>query len=202
MFAPRYRRFVINFRSTNKDISKSVLVSFLLMALALTGCATGSDSAEETVTEDEEVRVESQIDFLFPLQNFRRVSRGYAGRHRGVDVSAPKGTPIFAAESGWITYMGRKFRGYGKLIILEHSRNWATFYAHLNGFAVKEGSWVNKGDLIGYVGTTGRSTGYHLHFELRYKNKAIDPLQYFNQAQTNLADDRKKSDRAPASPKK
>jgi murein DD-endopeptidase MepM/ murein hydrolase activator NlpD len=133
--------------------------------------------------EDEVVEVpasEAVIQFKFPLHDFKRVSRGFKGRHRGIDVSAQKGTPIYAAEDGWVTYEGRKFHGYGKLIILEHSKTWATFYAHMSAFEAKEGTWVKKGDTIGYVGSTGRSTGSHLHFEIRYKNKAINPLPYFD----------------------
>ena len=127
------------------------------------------------------------IEFSFPLTNYRRVSRGYKGRHRGIDISAPKGIQIYAAESGWITYQGSKFRGYGKLVIIEHSKNWATFYAHMSSFHRKEKTWVNKGDIVGYVGHTGRSRGDHLHFEIRYKNRPIDPLGYFNASKLKFA---------------
>lgn len=130
---------------------------------------------------------ENAMEFGFPLDTYKRVSRGYTGKHKGIDVSAPKGTPIYAAESGWITYQGRKFRGYGKLVILEHSKNWATFYAHMTAFKHREGVWVNKGDIIGYVGNTGRSTAPHLHFEVRYRNTAIDPMPYFNPSDLKYA---------------
>lgn len=119
------------------------------------------------------------IQFQFPLERFKRIGRGYHGRHKGVDVSAPKGTPVLASEAGWVTYQGRRFKGYGKLIIIEHSERWATFYAHLNNYEAQEGTWVRKGDVIGYVGSTGRSTAPHLHFEIRFNNNAIDPLQFF-----------------------
>lgn len=152
---------------------------FILTAI-LTACAsTGSDSGEVVGDLDEDSKIEEQMDFKFPLTDYRRVSRGFQGRHRGVDVSAWKGTPIYAAEAGWVTYSGRRFHGYGKLVIIEHSKNWATFYAHMSKFAVKEGMWVKKGELIGYVGNTGRSRGSHLHFEVRYKRMPIDPLPYF-----------------------
>lgn len=146
------------------------------------GCA--STSEEEVVDIESADQV---IQFKFPLNSYKRISRGFKGRHRGMDVSADKNTPIYAAEAGWVIYQGKKFNGYGKLIIIEHSKTWATFYAHMNDWAVKEGSWVKKGDLIGYVGNTGRSTGMHLHFEIRYKNKPINPAPYFDQARTKLA---------------
>lgn len=140
---------------------------------------TANHDGEEVTDLDADSKIEEQIEFKFPLQNYRRVSRGFQGRHRGVDISAWKGTPIYASEAGWVTYNGRKFHGYGKLIIIEHSKRWATFYAHLSQYAVNEGQWIKKGDLIGYVGNTGRSRGAHLHFEVRYKNMPIDPLPYF-----------------------
>lgn len=155
-----------------------VVISFVFVACATPNnirvVSTPSDVATNPSTE------EKFIEFNFPLSEYKRVSRGYKGRHRGVDISAHKGTPIYAAESGWVTYQGRRFRGYGKLVILEHSSKWATFYAHMTKFALKEGTWVNKGDIIGYVGSTGRSTGAHLHFEIRFDNKPIDPMPYFN----------------------
>jgi murein DD-endopeptidase MepM/ murein hydrolase activator NlpD len=150
-------------------------VLFLMMFFGLTSCST-FDEGEEVM----DVVDTQPIEFDFPLKDYRRISRGYKGRHRGIDISAPKNTKIYAAESGWITYQGTKFRGYGKLVIIEHSKNWASFYAHLNQFSAKEKTWVNKGDFIGYVGHTGRSRGDHLHFEVRYKNRPIDPLAYFN----------------------
>jgi len=151
----------------------------------LSACATGGGGdAEEVVDIDSADQV---IEFQFPLVKYKRVSRGFKGRHRGVDISAEKNTPIYAAEAGWVIYQGRKFHGYGKLVIVEHSKVWATFYAHMNDFAVKEGQWVKKGDVIGYVGSTGHSTGTHLHFEVRYKNKPIDPLPYFDRLRTKLA---------------
>ena len=147
-----------------------VIISLTL----ITACSSPPTVVEDQSSEGEDV----QIRFSFPLKSYRRMSRGFGGRHKGVDLSAKKGTPIYASESGWVTYRGRRFRGFGKLLILEHSRNWASFYAHLNAYNVKEKQWVNKGDVIGYVGRTGRATGDHLHFEIRHKNTPVDPLDY------------------------
>lgn len=163
-------------------VGLSVLFSFLTVA-----CATTSSNPAKTSDPAVEAASDSPIVFSFPLTDYKRVSRGYNGKHKGVDISAPKGTPIYAAEAGWITYQGRRFRGYGKLVILEHSQRWATFYAHMTKFELKEGSWVNKGDIIGYVGNTGRSTAPHLHFEIRFNNGAIDPMPYFNSSTLKFA---------------
>lgn len=154
--------------------------------MLMVGCSTSFEEGEEVI-DTAELQREASLEFRFPLNEYRRVSRGFQARHKGIDVSAPKGTPILASESGWITYQGSKFRGFGKLVIVEHSKKWATFYAHMSKFSVKEGVWVNKGDVIGYVGNTGRSRGHHLHFEVRYKNRAIDPLPYFNRSEIRFA---------------
>ncbi len=95
--------------------------------------------------------------------------------HKGVDWAAPTGTPISAAFAGTVSYAGDG-SGYGNLVKIDHGNGMETRYAHLNEFATKAGTRVQAGDLIGYVGTTGRSTGPHLHFELYMGGQAVDPL--------------------------
>lgn len=97
-------------------------------------------------------------------------------RHLGIDLSAPLGTPIKASASGRVIYSGNTIRGYGNLIILRHSEEFVTIYAHNEVNLVQEGEWVERGQIIAKVGQTGRATGTHLHFEIRKNNKAIDPL--------------------------
>ena len=101
---------------------------------------------------------------------------GYNKMHRGLDFAAPRGTPIFAAGNGTIKYRGRK-GAYGNFITIQHNNGFKTAYAHMSRFNRKfrKGSRVQQGDVIGYVGTTGRSTGPHLHYEVRKNNKRIDP---------------------------
>lgn len=97
--------------------------------------------------------------------------------HTGVDLAAPKGTPIEAAADGTVTFIGRA-SGYGKLIVLDHAGPYSTRYAHMHGFAdgLHTGSRVRRGQVIGYVGETGEATGPHLHFEIRVDGRAQDPL--------------------------
>jgi murein DD-endopeptidase MepM/ murein hydrolase activator NlpD len=95
--------------------------------------------------------------------------------HKGVDWAAPTGTPIHAAFDGTISYAGDG-GGYGNLVKIGHANGFETRYAHLNKFEIAQGAKVRAGDLIGRVGTTGRSTGPHLHFELYLNGKAVDPL--------------------------
>jgi murein DD-endopeptidase MepM/ murein hydrolase activator NlpD len=107
--------------------------------------------------------------------------RSYSGNfkfHAGLDIYAPSGSPVYAAETGQVIkaeYDG----GYGYCILIYHGGNFATFYAHLSGFAISNGQYVQRGQVIGYVGTTGFTTGPHLHFEVRIKSTPNNPINYF-----------------------
>lgn len=123
-----------------------------------------------------------------PVRN-ARVSSGFTTRryhpilkryraHLGIDYAAPRGTPIMAAGSGKIIFAGRT-RGYGNLIKIQHSNGYMTLYAHQKAFrrGIRKGKYVKQGDVIGYVGTTGLSTGPHLHFGLYKNGRAINPAR-------------------------
>lgn len=125
--------------------------------------------------------------FICPLLRYRISSPfGYrrdpftGGRryHKGIDMAAPTGTPVRASRNGTIVFAGRK-GGYGKVVIIRHSGGeydgYTTYYAHLHRYVVRVGQKVARGAVIAYVGSTGRSTGPHLHFEVRRRGTAIDP---------------------------
>jgi murein DD-endopeptidase MepM/ murein hydrolase activator NlpD len=97
--------------------------------------------------------------------------------HEGIDIGVAYGTPIHAAASGTIIYCGWE-SGYGNLTVIDHGGNLATAYGHQSSIAVSCGQHVNQGDVIGYVGSTGHSTGPHLHFEVRVDGNPVDPLGY------------------------
>lgn len=115
---------------------------------------------------------------------YKRISSGFGYRthpvskkksfHPALDLPAKTGTPIYAPASGVVVYAKRK-GAYGNFLLLAHSFGFKTAYGHLSKFAVKSGAYVSKGDLIAYVGNTGRSTGAHLHYEVRYLDKWVDP---------------------------
>jgi murein DD-endopeptidase MepM/ murein hydrolase activator NlpD len=105
--------------------------------------------------------------------------------HKGVDLAAPRGTPVYAPADGYVK-MAERFGSYGNFIELEHGGEMETRYGHLSGFNVKEGEQVHKGDVIGYVGSTGRSTGPHLHYEVRIAGQAVDPSPYMVVSETAL----------------
>lgn len=126
-------------------------------------------------------------DFIWPVKG--RISSGYGYRihpiskrkefHAALDIAAPKGTKIVASKSGRISYAGW-IRGYGKVVVINHSNGYSTLYAHMSKISVKKGQQVSKGDKIGEVGTTGYSTGPHTHFEIRRFGKKLNPLKYLN----------------------
>jgi murein DD-endopeptidase MepM/ murein hydrolase activator NlpD len=105
---------------------------------------------------------------------------GEPGFHQGLDISTEKGRPVYATADGVVESAG--YTGdYGNLIVLKHGFGLMTRYGHLSSFAVKTGSSVKRGDVIGYVGSTGRSTGSHLHYEILANGKLINPLQLLTQ---------------------
>jgi len=104
------------------------------------------------------------------------------GRHHGVDILAPDGTEVRAAEYGLVLYAGDGLRGYGNVIVLDHGEGITTLYGHLERFRVKSGDAVAAGQVIGAVGRTGNATTSHLHFELRLENEALDPGLYLREA--------------------
>jgi murein DD-endopeptidase MepM/ murein hydrolase activator NlpD len=105
---------------------------------------------------------------------------GEPGYHQGIDISTEKGQPVYATADG--TVEGASYTGdYGNLIVLRHGFGLSTRYGHLSSFAAEAGQSVKRGDVIGYVGSTGRSTGSHLHYEILANGKLINPLQLLTQ---------------------
>lgn len=117
--------------------------------------------------------------FIWPTRG--RISSRFGQRwgrlHAGIDIANSKGTPIYAAASGTVTFAGYS-GSYGKLVKISHGNGLETRYGHMSSIAVSSGSKVKQGQLIGYMGSTGRSTGSHLHFEVRVNGKAVNPLKY------------------------
>jgi peptidoglycan hydrolase-like protein with peptidoglycan-binding domain len=119
----------------------------------------------------------SPLTFLRPVA--AAVGSGFGPRgtwfHPGLDLVASKGDPVRAGASGCVTFAGRDSGGYGKLVVLQHGLGMTSWYAHLSRIGVRRGACVAAGARIGRVGSTGESTGPHLHFELRLRGAAVDP---------------------------
>ena len=102
---------------------------------------------------------------------------GEGAFHNGLDISTSYGEPVRAPAEGRVSF-AETMTSYGRLIILEHSHGISTRYGHLSGFAVTEGQWVQRGAVIGYVGRSGRTTGPHLHYEVRINDTPVNPHRY------------------------
>ena len=100
--------------------------------------------------------------------------------HAGLDIAGERGQPVYATAAGTVTHSGFQ-GGYGNLIVLDHGFGLETRYGHLLNYGVKQGAKVKRGELIGHVGNTGRSTGYHLHYEVLANGKLLNPLQFLSQ---------------------
>ncbi len=126
-----------------------------------------------------------KIPFGFPVRGSYRSTSGFGPRwgrmHEGHDWAGPTGTAIHATADGVVTHVGRQ-GGYGNLVKIRHDFGFETRYAHLSRFRVKVGERVSLGDRIGDMGNTGRSTGTHLHYEIRIGGTAINPMKYIKAA--------------------
>ncbi len=127
----------------------------------------------------------TRVSFLWPVSGpisskfGRRHMRGRGNHfHEGIDIAARKGTPVKSARSGHVVYATNRIGGYGNMVIVQHADSFSTVYAHLTKIKVRKGQFVTRGQLVGTVGRTGRSTGHHLHFEVRTQRQPVDPMPY------------------------
>jgi murein DD-endopeptidase MepM/ murein hydrolase activator NlpD len=112
---------------------------------------------------------------------------GESDFHRGLDIATEKGRPVFATAEGTVSSASRSGE-YGNLVVVNHAFGLSTRYGHLSKFNVTAGQSVKRGDVIGYVGSTGRSTGSHLHYEIRVNGKLLNPLQLLTRPNLRVAD--------------
>ncbi len=147
------------------------------------------DDIEKLVLDKQQML--AAIPSIQPIKNndLTRIASGFGMRtdpfdksrkmHMGMDFSAPRNTPVYAASNGKIVRADSRSSGYGKHIRIDHGYGFVTLYAHLNGYNVKRGQNVKKGDIIGFVGNTGRSKGLHLHYEVLKNGVKVNPINYF-----------------------
>lgn len=101
-----------------------------------------------------------------------------SGFHKGMDIAVPNGTPIYAADDGVVKFSGWNSTGFGNLVIIDHGDGFLTYYAHCSSLYVSAGQSVTKGQNICAVGLTGNTSGYHVHFEVRYNGTSVNPMNY------------------------
>ncbi|EIA93487.1 M23 family metallopeptidase [Campylobacter coli] len=148
------------------------------------------------LTNEQQIGILGQIPNGWPIEN-KGVTGNFGWRehpllkrrefHPGIDLRAAIDTPIYAPASGVVEFSGYSDNGYGYNVILLHNFGFKTVFAHMvRKDVVKAGQFVNKGQLIGYAGNTGLSTGPHLHYEVRFINKTLEPLYFLNLERKNM----------------
>jgi murein DD-endopeptidase MepM/ murein hydrolase activator NlpD len=142
--------------------------------------ARAGGSAKTWTSRDARARSASPGQFSWPVKGrlTSRFGRRGGAHHDGLDISAPRGTPVRAAAAGRVIHADASLAGYGKMIIVKHSDRYSTVYAHNRRMLVRVGQFVDKGQVIAEVGKTGRASAPHLHFEIRYDGRARDPLGF------------------------
>lgn len=153
--------------------------------------AVQSKSFDEIVLlAKEKEKMLASIPAILPvkLEDLTRMASGFKWRmhpilkirkfHKGMDFTAPKGTPIYASGNGRVSRASRSST-YGNVVYIEHGYGYKTVYAHMSKIKARRGQIVKRGDLIGYVGNTGRSVSSHLHYEVHKNNRAINPINFY-----------------------
>tara|TARA_R110001592_G_scaffold325782_3_gene606114 strand:+ start:38054 stop:38917 length:864 start_codon:yes stop_codon:yes gene_type:complete len=174
----KFSELVINTRKTIDNISQKLYIQ-----------SKSFDEIVELAKQKEELL--QSIPAIQPITNedLTRVASGFGYRihpihkirkmHTGMDFTAPTGTHIFATGDGVVESVISSKRGYGNHIVIKHQFGYKTRYAHMSRFNVKKGQKVKRGDIIGFVGNTGSSTGPHLHYEVEKDNRKVNPYNYY-----------------------
>lgn len=172
----------------DQEITHSIDQLAILKNTAMSGVAGAGIAASYnhfgTITTSDWARL-AEAPSLWPVEGVitgsfgERIDpfNGEGAFHTGVDISTPYGTPIIAPADG-IVRATSFINGYGRTVILDHGHGITTLFAHMSGYAVGEGESVHRGDVIGYVGSSGRSTGSHLHYEVRIHDTPVNPHKY------------------------
>ena len=164
--------------------------------------ASNTKSKEKVDKLLSKLKVDLKVrDYMFkhipngaPIYGRLKITSGYGYRfhpilkrrkfHAGIDLKARYGQPVIATADGIVEYAGWK-AGYGKTVIIQHNFGFKTVYAHLSSIKVRVGRYVKKGQVIGYAGSTGRSTGTHVHYEVRYLQRPINPIYFIRWKKKN-----------------
>ena len=163
-----------------KDLKAAEYKEWLATYVPPTTRPSGTDTTPST-------QAPSSSGWVKPLKSYTITSAfgmrlhpvlGYERMHEGVDMAAPEGTPIYAAKSGKVTTTAYQKGGAGNYVVINHGDGFTSIYMHMTRYIVSKGQYVNAGQVIGYVGSTGISTGPHLHFGIAYNGEYVNPMKY------------------------
>ncbi|WP_127129166.1 M23 family metallopeptidase [Pseudoflavitalea rhizosphaerae] len=159
----------LNNRMSNQDKSYSEITKFIANKEELLACTPAIQPVSNSDLKRVASGFGSRIDPVYKTIKF----------HAGLDFSAPQGTPIYATANGSIRTAGNLGNGYGNHVIINHGYGYETLYGHMFKVKVKSGQKVKRGEIIGWVGSTGKSTGPHCHYEVHKNGRPIDPIYFF-----------------------
>ena len=188
---PTARSFLIH---SGQAAALGVVAVLAMAAAPLSSPETDVSAAPEappaTAVAEPAGPVTREIAFEAPVKGYsvnspfglRRLPGQAARRHEGVDIAAPRGTGVYVAAEGAVIRTGYDAAGYGRFVEIRHPNGMTTLYAHLSRLDVASGDRLGAGERIGLVGSTGRSTGPHLHFEVRRGDRQVNPVKVMGQA--------------------
>lgn len=174
---------------TESELNKSIIIQIKNLNNRLYAQTISFKSIEEMVKNKEALL--SATPAIQPVSNkdLSRLASGFGYRidpvykttkmHAGLDFAAPQGTPIYATADGVVTTAGNTGNGFGNHVVLNHGFSYETLYGHMVRIKVRGGQKINRGEVIGWVGSTGKSTGPHLHYEVHKNGNPVDPIYFF-----------------------
>jgi murein DD-endopeptidase MepM/ murein hydrolase activator NlpD len=145
-----------------------------------TRAAVEADASDWLETGNDDQVWEDAVPFTWPADNHWLSGYDYSETHRGIDIAAKEDDLIYAAASGKVMTINTSSVGYGNMVMIDHQNGYVTLYAHLNTILTSEGGYVIQGQPIGLSGSTGNSTGAHLHFEIRYQDGFVNPWDFLD----------------------
>lgn len=173
----------------NSEISEGIFKALNALYNRLSNQEKSYKEIERMILNKEKLLASTPAIQPLSNRNLNRLSSGFGYRidpvyktvkfHPGLDFSAPQGTPIYATAEGTVQTAGNLGNGYGNHIVIQHGYSYSTLYGHMSRLKAKRGQRVKRGEVIGYVGSTGKSTGSHLHYEVFKGQKRLDPIYFF-----------------------
>jgi murein DD-endopeptidase MepM/ murein hydrolase activator NlpD len=176
-------------RMSNSELSRSIAANIANLQNRMEAQKRSYAEIEGFIKNKEDLLASTPAIQPVKNQDLKRLASGFGYRidpiykttkfHAGLDFSAPQGTPIYASANGTVVIAGNLGNAYGNHVVIRHGYGYETLYGHMYRIKVKKGAKVKRGEIIGYIGSTGKSTGPHLHYEVHRNGVPVDPIYYF-----------------------
>lgn len=170
----RAARHILEHANIKAILGGNITLMVLTLGLFMPNSVLSTEPAEAVVLPANPTQVATEVKFRYPVENVK-INQGYSYFHWGVDLGAPSGSPVFPVEKGVVETREFSRFGYGNSLVIDHKDGLKSRYAHLSRIDVREGDEVGTDTAIGKVGSTGRSTGPHLHLEIYDNGRPVNP---------------------------